>query len=176
MSPGVSTMARPFGIATVLLGAALLLALAAGRVGYRLGAAGTAELRTAHAQALFAAAEGASLALYQAQQRGDALTRELATARETAHQLTQERTRHVQTVTEGRACLGEPALRLLDGAPGLSMHVPQPAGGTAGADAGRVATDADVTGWALGAGAQYAECARRLNALIDWHTKEDPAP
>ncbi len=159
-----------------LLLAALVSAAAAGWVGYRIGAAGTADLRAAHDRALFAAAEEASRQLYQAQQRGDALTRDLAAARRAAAQLTQERTRHVETVTDGRACLREPALRLLHGAPGLSVHLPQPAGRAAGADAGPIATDTHITRWALASGEQYAECARRLNALIHWHRKEDANP
>lgn len=157
-------------------GAALLFALAAGWVGYRVGAAGTADLRAAHERALFDAAEAASVQLYAAQQRGDALTRQLATARNTARQLAQERARNVDTVTDGRACLREPALRLLNGAPGLSVHLPQSAGLAHGDDAGRVATDTHITRWALASGEQYAECARRLNALIDWHRPGDAAP
>ena len=150
-----------------------LCALVSGIVGYRIGAGGTAELRAAHDRALFATAEAASRQLYQAQQRGDALTRDLAAARATARQLTKERSRNVQTVTDGRVCLREPALRLLHGAPGLSVHLPQPAGGTAGADAARVATDTHLAGWALDAGEHYAECAQRLDALIRWHSKKD---
>ncbi|MFN3985721.1 MAG: hypothetical protein ACK4KV_09525 [Rhodocyclaceae bacterium] len=157
-------------------GAALVLALGAGWVGYRMGVAGTTALRAEHSRALFSAAEAASVALYQAQLRGDALTRDLAAARATARKLTQERTRHVETVTDGRACLREPALRVLDGAPGLSVHMPEPTGGAAGADAGRVASDADLARWALASGEQYAECARRLDALIRWHESPGPAP
>ena len=163
-------------VALLGAGAALLFALAAGWVGYRIGAAGTADLRAAHERALFRAAEQASLQLYKAQQRGDALTRSLAAARHTARQLTQERSRNVPTVTDGRVCLREPALRLLHGAPGLSVRLPQPTGGAAGADAGRVATDSHLAIWAFDSGEQYAECARRLKALINWHSKEDAAP
>lgn len=165
----------------------VLLALLAGvsaSGGYILGAAKVETLRTEHASALFAASQSASRALYAAQQRGDALTLQLAAASATAHQITQARQHEVATVTTGRACLGEPALRLLDGAPGLSVQLPAPrrraadphaahaaplADLASASDTHVTASDTHVTAWALAAGAQYAECARRLDALIGWH-------
>lgn len=114
-------------------------------------------------------AEAASMAMYQAQRRGDALTQALHAARREAAQLKQERDDAISETTDGRDCLREPALRVLDGAPGLRVQLPEPTGGAVAADAGRVATDADLAGWALDAGAAYAECARRHNALIRWH-------
>ena len=169
----------------------LLLAALAGVAasgGYLLGAAKVEALRTEHARGLFAASQNASRALYAAQQRGDALTLQLAAAGAAAHQITQERQHDVATVTTGRACLGEPALRLLDGAPGLSVQLPAPTRraadphaahaappadlASASATAG-TASDAHVTTWALAAGAQYAECARRLDALIGWHAEQN---
>lgn len=169
----------------------LLLAALAGVAasgGYLLGAAKVEALRTEHARGLFAASQNASRALYAAQQRGDALTLQLAAAGAAAHQITQERQHDVATVTTGRACLGEPALRLLDGAPGLSVQLPAPTRRAADPHAAHAAppadlasaittnvtaTDAHVTTWALAAGAQYAECARRLDALIGWHATAD---
>lgn len=120
-----------------------------------------------------AQAEAASIAMYQAQRRGDVLTRDLAAAQRAANQLKQERDDALSRVTDGRDCLREPALRVLDGAPGIGLRLPGPAGGADGAHAGHVATDTDLARWALDAGSQYAECARRLDALIDWHS---PAP
>lgn len=152
----------------------LLLAALAGVAasgGYLLGAAKVEALRTEHARGLFAASQNASRALYAAQQRGDALTLQLAAAGAAAHQITQERQHDVATVTTGRDCLGEPALRLLDGAPGLSVRVPAAAGSAAAAGGQHVATDTQLTAWALDAGAQYADCARRLSALIAWHER-----
>lgn len=156
--------------------------------GYMVSAAKVETLRTEHARALFAASQNASRALYAAQQRGDALTLQLAAAGAAAHQITQERQHDVATVTTGRDCLGEPALRLLDGAPGLSVQLPAPTRRAADSHAAHAAapadlasaspthvtaTDAHVTAWALDAGAQYAECARRLDALIGWHAEQN---
>lgn len=139
--------------------------------------------RTALAQAeqrhtawQLAQAEAASMAMYQAQRRGDALTQALHAARRDADQLKQERDDALSQLTDGRDCLREPALRVLDGAPGLRVQLPDPAGGVVAADAGRVATDADLAGWALDAGLAYAECTRRLSALIRWHTGPEAQP
>lgn len=130
-----------------------------------------ATLQRDHATAQLRAADAASVALYEAIARGDRLTRQLAAARRQNATLTKERKDAALEVTDGRVCLREPALRLLDGAPGLRVQLPGAAGGAAGADAGRVATDTGVFLWSLDAGAQYAECVRRLGALIDFHNK-----
>lgn len=159
-------------IIAALAGAAATLLSAGGWMGYRLGAADIAELRTEHAVALYRAADAATLTLYKAQQHADELTRQLAASRTANRKLTEERTREIQTVTDNRACLHEPALRLLDSAPGLALHLPPAPGLAHGADAAHVATDTDLARWALAAGERYAECASRYSALIDWHTKD----
>ena len=154
------------GLLALILGAALCAWL-----GYQVGQRDVDALRAQYARGLATAAEHASRKLLDAVERGDLLTLELAAARLAAESHSQELHHDIPRVTDGRACLREPALRLLDRAPGLSVRVPTPAGGAAAADAGRVATDADVSHWAIDAGAQYAECARRLDALIRWHAQ-----
>lgn len=151
-------------LAPLIVGAALC-----GWLGYQVGAREVATVRAQHDRAQLAAAEEAGRALADAQHRGDVLTIELAVARAHADTLAQDLQNEITRVTDGRACLREPALRLLDRAPGLSVRVSTPAGGAAAADAGRVATDTGLAGWAVDAGAQYAECARRLYALTSWH-------
>lgn len=132
-----------------------------------------AHLREAAAIDARNVAEHNSRALLDAQTRGDALTRQLAAATRAASRLRKERDDALQTATTGRVCLDAAALRVLDGAPGLAVALPTAAGGAAAAD-GAVATDTDVARWALGAGEQYEECRRRLDALIDFHTSEVP--
>lgn len=133
-----------------------------------------AQLERDTAAAGMRAAEAASVALYEAQERGDALTRDLSAARRAAATLKKERDDALAHATTGRVCLDAGALGVLDGAPGIHVDLPAPAGGAAGADAGIVATDADVGRWALAAGEHYAECRRRHQALIDWHTRGAP--
>lgn len=120
-------------------------------------------------------AEHASRRLLEAQARGDELTTQLHVANRAAL-LTQEKLDEaLRRATTGRACLNGPALRLLDGAHGLRVDVPEPARGPAAADGPApaypgelVASDTDVARWIARAGLQYDECRRRLDALIAW--------
>lgn len=134
-----------------------------------------AEATRAHEETLRRNAEAASLALYQAQVRGDALTRQLNDARRLAATRQEELDDALRNATTGDVCLGGDALGVLDGAPGLRVELPRSAGGAAGADA-RVATDTDIAGWIGRAGGQYEECRRRLDALIEWHANKPPLP
>lgn len=138
-------------------------------------------------------------ALRAAQARGDALTEKLMAASRAAELLRGEIHEQIELVTQGRACLDAAALRVLDRAPGIAApaRVPASTGRAAaagGADAaadtaqpradgarqrahdarggGPIATDTDLARWALDAGRQYDECARRLDALIDWHASD----
>ena len=123
-----------------------------------------AEQDSAHTREKLRTFEQAAEVLKTAQDRGDALTITLAQRQAWIDQLTREKRHAVSTVTTGRACLDGPALRLL--------------GGAAAADA-PIATDTDITGWSLDAGAQYETCRARLDALIDWHatpTLTTPTP
>ena len=163
----------PLNSAAVVLPAVVyaLTAGVSGWIGYRIGSDEVQALRTAHAHSLATAAEHASRKLLDAIVRGDHLTRKLDLATSADNKTTQDKTREVSAVTAGRACLGDPALRLLDGAPGLSVRLPAAAGSAAAAGGQHVATDTQLTAWALDAGAQYADCARRLSALIAWHER-----
>lgn len=151
---------------------AVLLVLV-GWGGYRVGAANGERLAATERERVQkveqAATDVALQHLQAAQARGDTLTRQLAAATRAASKLRKERDDALARVTTGRVCLDESALRVLNGAPGLRIDLPDTAGGTVGADAGRVATDTDLGGWALDAGRQYDECRQRLDALIDWH-------
>ncbi|NMG29344.1 hypothetical protein [Aromatoleum evansii] len=148
--------------------------------GFEIGAASSqielAQVREAAARDQAAIAEHASRRLLDAQERGDALTTQLETANRAAMRLQENLDDAIRRATTGRPCLREPALRLLNGAHGINLGVPAPAGradatdGTATAAAGElVSTDTDVALWIARAGRQYDECRRRLGTLIDWH-------
>lgn len=192
-------IARRFAAPALL---ALAAAAAAGWSAWHLGRAPlreeNADLREAHAETTRLAALAAAARLQAAQQRSDALASDLLTTLATNAQLTEEKTHALQTATAGRACLSDRALRVLHGAPGVTvagagMPAPQPGTAAAGAapaapadpaspagtGAGRpahapaelAATDTDVALWIATAGQQHEACRSRLNALIAWHTQ-----
>ena len=156
------------GVTPYALTLAAGLLLGGGAV-HGLHGAQLAALETAHANAQRAAAQAAAERLIAANARSDALTRSLAAAQAEADTLQDQLHAALEKATTGRACLGAPALRLLDRAAGKPAPVPAPAGLPAAADAAGAATDTQVAQWAAGAYTQYAECARRLDALIQYH-------
>lgn len=163
-----------------------------------------ADLREAHAEATRLAALAAAARLQAAQHRSDALATELLTTLADNAQLTEEKTHALQTATAGRACLSDRALRVLHGAPGITVAravgLPTPGAGAAaagaapaalaspdgatgagavqpaGAAAELEATDTAVAVWIATAGQAYEACRARLNALIAWHepTTQEP--
>jgi len=150
-----------------------------------------AALRTSYAEASRLAAIASARRLQAAQELGDVLGDQLAQALDSNDQLTLEKTHALSLVATGRTCLSGRVLGVLDGAPGIRLgraanlpatepgadaaHAttaanPNPATSEGGRDdADLEATDADVGGWVISAGAQYEECRQRLNALIDWN-------
>lgn len=140
-----------------------------------------AQLRESHAETLRLAAMASAQRLEQAQARGNQLTKKLLVAERANTQLTQEKKHALKAATDGRACLSDRALRVLDGATGLTVsglsELPTPTGDAA-AEGGTVATDSDLAQWALEAGSRFESCRERLDALIDWHlnptTTEEP--
>lgn len=145
----------------------------AGAVGWQAGRAPLkvqlAQQSADHAAKKRQAAEQAAITLQAAQARGDALTTGLLNQQTKIDQLTTEARRAIPQVTTGRPCLGPAALRLLDSAPGLDVAGLPPATGGAAAAGGPVATDTDIAGWTVDAGAAFGVCRARLDALIDWH-------
>ena len=125
-----------------------------------------ARLRATYATEKQTAERQAQEKLIAAQARGDALTTDLLAAKAQADAYQEQLHAALARQTTGRACLGGGALRLLDRSTGLRPDLPSPAGVPAAADAGDVATDTQVARWAVDAYHQYAECARRLDALI----------
>lgn len=148
-------------------------------------------LRT-HAQVTAKAEREARTALQQAQEHGDELTQQLHNANRAAVRIQETIDDQIRQATTGRVCLDGAALRLLDRAPGIAADdVPASASGAARAhaqdaapaaalvgseDLAVAATDTDVALWSRAAAGQYAECVRRLDALIDWHQPNTNKP
>jgi hypothetical protein len=168
-------------------------------VGVALAAAGSAVWHTAQApllvklaeadrdrtRQLLRASEDTISRLQVANARGDELTQTLLKREDQINQLSREKHDAIAQATTGRLCLDGPALRLLNSAAGLRVagmpsapSGPVATGATAAThpdDQVLSATDADITGWAIDAGAQYEICRGRLDTLIDWHPNP-PAP
>lgn len=135
-----------------------------------------ATLATQHATEQAALALHAAAALQAAAAVGDALTADLL-RQQTQIDTLKTQARHAITLTTtGALCLNEPTLRLLDRAPGLGVRDLSPATGGALAAGSRIALDTDIALWALDAGAAFAVCRARLDALIDWHTPQPTGP
>lgn len=159
----------PWGWAALLLAAALS-GSGLYRAGHRAGAAACE-------------ADWQARALHQISQRQRLLDAASAHAAELTRRLaereTQTRTVYKEIVHEipaatlGRPCLGADALGLLDRyqaalAPALPGSTGQPAD-----SAGTVASDTQITGWAVDAIEQHERERARCNALIAWHA--DPS-
>jgi hypothetical protein len=180
--PGPSLSALAFAAGLALAGPA---AWYVGRLPLQ---AELADMAATDAKQKFLVAERTAAVLQAASARGDALSTTLAKAQSQIDQLNRSRRDALPKVTTGRTCLDGPALRLLNGAPGLSVSgfaatagSIAAAGGTVAADpdseAGLISSDQDIAGWAIDAGAAFEVCRTRLDALIDWHTPpEDKQP
>lgn len=140
-----------------------------------------AALRETHAESARLSAQAAARRLEQAQQAGAASEARLANALAVDARLTKEKKDALATATDGRACLADRALRLLDGAPGItvaradSADLPAPAGPAAAAPAA-VTTDTHIAGWIADAGQHYEACREQLHALIDWTEQSTQEP
>jgi hypothetical protein len=120
-------------------------------------------------------AEQVKAALKAAITRGDDLSRQLLQSDQQIIKLSKEKRDAIQKVTTGSLCFGEPALRLLNGAPGLHVSGLPGATGSIAAESGATSTDTDIAQWVIDAGAQYEVCRTRLDALIDWHAAPQPS-
>ena len=145
-----------------------------------------AQLTATHATERATAASAAAQAMAQAHARGDSLSAGLLNQQNNINQLKAEKTHAILQATTGNPCLFEPALRLLNTAPGLTVaglpSTPASAAAAGGAtDAvGGVnswaSTDTDISLWAIDTGAAYEVCRARLDALISWHATPTHTP
>ena len=136
------------------------------------------ELRETNAESARLAAQAASARLQTAQQTGEVISARLAKVLSKNDQLTEEKKHALKEATVGRACLSERALRVLNGATGITVApggvgVPQATGQPAG-EGGATATDTDVAGWIVVAGKRHEACREQLGALIDWTDANAP--
>jgi hypothetical protein len=146
--------------------------------------ADVSKLKQAHAKAAADAQQVDMRRLQQAQQRGDALTRQLQTTEFNLTKREKELNDAIRTQTTGHACLSGKLVGVLNEHSVFSLAgVPAPAavtpaaGGAAGPDADDTtgyASDRDVAIWANAARRQHETCRARLDALIDWYGGNAP--
>lgn len=171
--------------------AGALLCLVGALAGVAFGITGTniykngriAAIEAVHAGQLAQLERMARVRQHLAQVRGDELTTALHVASAAALRLQEQLDDEIARNTSGRACLDADALRVLDRAVAAARGLSAPTGRAAAADAAQpaansapptdaAASDTDVARWANVAYGQYAECVRRLDALIQWHQPE----
>lgn len=162
----------------LLMGAAIVLTGLIG-LGFELGRAPLlvqlARQTADHATEKRQQAEQALATLQAAKTHGDALSAALLQQQTQIDQLKTEKRDAIKQATTGQPCLRGPALRLLNGAPGLHVTgLPEPASGPVAAGE-PIGTDTDIALWIVDAGAAFEVCRARLDALIDWHTP-NPSP
>lgn len=131
-----------------------------------------ADMRSSISESDRLRARAAATALQAAQVRGDVLTRDLLANEALINRISKEKRDALSRYTTGRHCLSADAVGVLNGTTGAGAGVPQSTGSSASTDGG-FATDADVGQWAAAARAAHDTCRSRLNALIDWHAKEE---
>lgn len=157
----------------------LLLVLAAclgAAGGYRMGQTPLqvelANLRTQHAETERLRSNAAARTLQAAQERGHALSTQLAQRQQTITALERKRHAALQPYLSGRPCLDAGAVGVLnDDTHSATSDLSKTASAPAATDA-RFATDTDVGSWISNTKAAYNDCTARLDALIDWATGE----
>ena len=168
------------GFVPVQLIVAGVIAVAAFGAGWTVqgwrGSAALAALQAKHTEYANAAqrlAEANARHLVRVWERGDELATSLASQQSRITKLHQEHTREIKRLTTGRACLSADLVRVLNNTQPAATDrpdaLPPPTSSPAATDAPAFATDADVSTWAATARRDYAECAARLGALIEWH-------
>lgn len=134
-------------------------------------------LREASAETAKLAALAASRSIQAAQAAGLAAETRLVNTLARNARLTKERTDALAAQTTGAACLGSGALRVLHGAPGITVGAGgvglSAPSGSAPAAPGPVATDTGVAAWIATAGERFEACREQLHELIGW-TERDP--
>ena len=131
-----------------------------------------ADMRSSIAESDRLRARAAATALQAAQVRGDVLTRDLLAREALINRISKEKRDALSRLTTGRPCLSADAVGVLNDQASAGAGMPQSTGSSASTDGG-FATDADVGQWAAAAIAAHDTCRHRLDALIDWHTKEE---
>ena len=131
-----------------------------------------ANMRSSIAESDRLRARAAATALQAAQVRGDVLTRDLLAREALINRISKEKRDALNRLTTGRPCLSADAVGVLNDQASAGAGMPTPPGSPAATGA-TFATDADVGQWAAAAIAAHDTCRKRLDALIDWHAKEE---
>lgn len=124
-------------------------------------------------------AEAAADRLRASQAAADALDRAAHQRDLNLNRRLEDARRALKPATDGRRCLGEPALRVLGQSPGLSLAdaVPDAAGAVAARpaataaaaeDEGDSASDTEIADWIARAAALYQGCRGRIGDLRDF--------
>lgn len=166
---------KPETIKAIVMLAVAALIFAAGWAveGWRMGAE-IARIKQAQAGAIARAASKNAADLAAANQRGDALSLQLAGWENTLTAFAQEKERELSRLTVGRPCLDRAVVGLLNQPTGLKQPrpVPETASESVRADAA-FATDTDVGTWISGAQRSYETCRGRLNAIDEFYAGEN---
>lgn len=102
---------------------------------------------------------------------GNALAEKLAIEQGIIHTRTVTVIKNIPGVTDDKPCLSPDALRLLNGSDATGM--PETGGESISKTYRNLAaTDRDIANWIADAQDQYGQCAKQLNALIDFETTE----
>ncbi len=159
-----------------LLASALSTLLLGTTLGWSLGhyplKAEISQLKTDHQKEQIETLSSTLEALQVAKKNGDDLYLVLTKKTQEIEVLKKEKRNALTEVTHNRACLDEPALRVLNNATESTVSdLPEAPNRTSAAN-GAIATDTDIAIWITEAGAQYGQCRARLSALIAWHTNQ----
>ena len=159
-----------------LLASALSTLLLGTTLGWSLGhyplKAEISQLKADHQKEQIETLSSTLEALQVAKKKGDDLYLVLTKKTQEIEVLKKEKRNALTEVTHNRACLDEPALRVLNNATEINVSdLPEAPNRTSAAN-GAIATDTDIAIWITEAGAQYGQCRARLSALIAWHTNQ----
>lgn len=170
---GPQRMNREF---IALLASALSTLLLGTTLGWSLGhyplKAEISQLKADHQKEQIETLSSTLEALQVAKKNGDDLYLVLTKKTQEIEVLKKEKRNALNEVTHNRACLDEPALRVLNNATEINVSdLPEAPNRTSAAN-GAIATDTDIAIWITEAGAQYGQCRARLSALIAWHTNQ----
>ncbi len=129
-------------------------------------------------QAVAAATTEAAERLKAANRRADAISTAAAARDQKSIAKLEDVKRALKSATKGRRCLDGSALRVLNGANGISVAMPGDSGSaanrsatvTADSDASNTFTaDSQVADWIATAGDYYDRCRSRISDIRDWN-------
>lgn len=157
--------------------AVLVVCLAWGLLGYQVGTwrgdARVASIEVANAAAAQAQAEALLQSLRVAAAASDTAVLGAQTRSEAAERLAARYRNELETLTDGRDCLGADARRVLNqspafGVPTGAVVADRAASGAAADPRDRFSTDRDLSLWIAEAAVHYERCRARVDAIREW--------